>query len=68
MPILENVGLRVIAVNPFEVEGGGVEPAIVYLFAVQDKPRKAARRREVRRCAGGCDPGRLERGRLATTS
>jgi glutamate dehydrogenase len=36
MPILEHVGLRVIAVNPFEVEGGGVEPAILYLFAVQD--------------------------------
>ncbi|MSR35224.1 MAG: NAD-glutamate dehydrogenase [Gemmatimonadetes bacterium] len=37
MPMLENAGLRVIAVNPFEVRGGGVPSAIVYTFAVQDK-------------------------------
>ncbi len=36
MPILENCGLRVIAVNPFEVQGGGVPRAIIYTFAVQD--------------------------------
>ena len=40
MPILENAGLRVIAVNPFEVKGGGVARAIVYAFAVQDKAGK----------------------------
>jgi glutamate dehydrogenase len=40
MPILENAGLRVIAVNPFEVRGGGVPSAIVYTFAVQDKAGK----------------------------
>ena len=37
MPILENAGLRVIAVNPFQVRGGAVPKAIVYTFAVQDK-------------------------------
>ena len=37
MPILENAGLRVIAVDPFEVRGAGVPKAIVYTFAVQDK-------------------------------
>ena len=37
MPILENAGLRVIAVNPFEVRGGGVPTAIVYTFAMQDE-------------------------------
>ena len=36
MPTLENAGLRVIAVNPFEVRGGGVPPALIYVFAVQD--------------------------------
>ncbi len=40
MPILENTGLRVLAVNPFEVKGGGVARAIVYAFAVQDKTGK----------------------------
>ena len=37
MPILENAGLRVIAVNPFEVRGEDVAPAIIYSFAVQDQ-------------------------------
>ncbi len=36
MPILENCGLRVIAVNPFDVEGSDVQRAIIYTFAVQD--------------------------------
>ncbi len=36
MPILENCGLRVIAVNPFDVESAGVGRAIIYTFAVQD--------------------------------
>ena len=37
MPILENAGLRVIGVNPFEVRGAAVPKASVYTFAVQDK-------------------------------
>jgi glutamate dehydrogenase len=36
MPILENTGLRVIAVAPFDVRGGGAGDATVYAFAVQD--------------------------------
>ncbi|MDT8368856.1 MAG: NAD-glutamate dehydrogenase [Longimicrobiales bacterium] len=36
MPILESLGLRVVAVSPFEVNGGGVGSAAVYSFAVQD--------------------------------
>lgn len=36
MPILESCGLRVVAVNPFDVQGPEVEPAIIYTFAVQD--------------------------------
>ncbi len=36
MPILENAGLRVIAVNPFEVGDQGAAAAIIYAFAVQD--------------------------------
>ncbi len=36
MPILENAGLRVIAVNPFDVRGEGVGDAMIYTFAVQD--------------------------------
>jgi glutamate dehydrogenase len=36
MPILESCGLKVIAVNPFDVEGSGVDRAIIYTFAVQD--------------------------------
>ena len=37
MPVLENAGFRVIAVDPFELKGGGVPPARIYVFAVQDK-------------------------------
>ncbi len=36
MPILENAGLRVIAVNPYEVRGHSVPDAILYAFMVQD--------------------------------
>jgi glutamate dehydrogenase len=36
MPILESCGLRVIAVNPFDVEGSDIGRAIIYTFAVQD--------------------------------
>ena len=36
MPILESAGLRVIAVNPFQVRGDGVGRATLYVFAVQD--------------------------------
>jgi glutamate dehydrogenase len=36
MPILENTGLRVIAVAPFDVRGGGSGGATIYAFAVQD--------------------------------
>ena len=36
MPILENAGLRVIAVNPWELRGSGTPEAIIYSFAVQD--------------------------------
>lgn len=36
MPILENIGLRVIAMSPFEVRGEGVSDAAIYVFAVQD--------------------------------
>jgi glutamate dehydrogenase len=36
MPILENVGLRVIAMTPYEVHGEGVEDATIDVFAVQD--------------------------------
>ncbi len=35
MPILEDAGLRVIAVNPFELDGEGMD-ATIYAFAVQD--------------------------------
>jgi len=41
MPILENAGLRVIAVNPFEVRSDEREPAILYSFAVQDREHTA---------------------------
>jgi glutamate dehydrogenase len=40
MPILENAGLRVIAVNPYELKGGGIPPALISVFAVQDKEGK----------------------------
>jgi glutamate dehydrogenase len=36
MPILESLGLRVVAVSPFEVKGAGVGDAALYSFAVQD--------------------------------
>jgi len=36
MPILESLGLRVVAVSPFEVSGAGVGKAAIYSFAVQD--------------------------------
>lgn len=35
MPILENAGLRVIAVSPFEIRKGTSAESIIYLFAVQ---------------------------------
>jgi glutamate dehydrogenase len=40
MPILEDVGLRVIAMSPFEVAGTDVDRATVYVFAVQDSSRR----------------------------
>lgn len=36
MPILENVGLRVIAVSPFEIGGVEESDAVIYSFIVQD--------------------------------
>ena len=36
MPILENAGLRVIAVTPYEITGRGTPDAIIYSFSVQD--------------------------------
>ena len=36
MPILENAGLRVIAVVPYEIKGRGAPDAIIYSFSVQD--------------------------------
>ena len=36
MPILENVGLRVIAVAPYEISGPKAPPAVIYSFSVQD--------------------------------
>ena len=36
MPILENVGLRVIAVTPYEISGEKAPAAIIYSFSVQD--------------------------------
>lgn len=35
MPILENAGLRVIAVSPFEIRKGNRAEALIFLFAVQ---------------------------------
>jgi len=35
MPILENCGLRVIAVTPFEIRGAAVQETILYYFVVQ---------------------------------
>jgi len=37
MPILENAGLRVIAVAPFELRGDEAGSATIYAFAVQDR-------------------------------
>ena len=37
MPILENAGLRVIAMKPYEVGGNGAPEATIYVFAVQDR-------------------------------
>ncbi len=36
MPILDNMGLRVLAVAPFDVRGGGSDASTIYAFAVQD--------------------------------
>ena len=36
MPILENDGLRVIAVVPYKIKGRGTPDAIIYSFTVQD--------------------------------
>ena len=36
MPILRNVGLRVIAVTPYQVNGPDVPAAVIYSFSVQD--------------------------------
>ena len=36
MPILENVGLRVIAVTPYEIRGAKAPVAVIYSFSVQD--------------------------------
>ncbi|MFW6206972.1 MAG: NAD-glutamate dehydrogenase domain-containing protein, partial [Gemmatimonadota bacterium] len=40
MPILENCGLRVIAVTPFEVKGTEVAESIIYSFVVQGPDRQ----------------------------
>ena len=36
MPILENVGLRVIAVTPYQISGAQAPAAVIYSFSVQD--------------------------------
>ena len=36
MPILENMGLRVIAVTPYEIRGAKAPAAVIYSFSVQD--------------------------------
>ena len=36
MPILHNVGLRVIAVTPYEIHGAKAPDAVIYSFSVQD--------------------------------
>ena len=41
MPILENAGLRVIAVVPYEIKGHGATDAIIYSFSVQDSAGRA---------------------------
>ncbi|TVP74950.1 MAG: NAD-glutamate dehydrogenase [Gemmatimonadales bacterium] len=40
MPILENAGLRVVAVTPYEVRGEEVAEGILYSFVVQDPRRR----------------------------
>ena len=40
MPILEDLGLTVIAMNPFEVSGDADSAAMIYVFAVQDGDRR----------------------------
>ncbi|MGE0158466.1 MAG: NAD-glutamate dehydrogenase [Gemmatimonadales bacterium] len=40
MPILEHLGLTVIAMNPFEVRAEGDAAAMIYIFAVQDAARR----------------------------
>jgi glutamate dehydrogenase len=37
MPILDNLGLRVLAMKPYEVSEGGSVRATIYVFAVQDR-------------------------------
>ncbi len=37
MPILDNAGLRIIAMTPFEVQGPDVHDAAIYVFAAQDQ-------------------------------
>jgi glutamate dehydrogenase len=37
MPILDNLGLRVLAMKPYEVSEGGTVRATIYVFAVQDR-------------------------------
>ncbi|MEQ1857855.1 MAG: NAD-glutamate dehydrogenase [Longimicrobiales bacterium] len=40
MPILEDLGLTVIAMNPFDVRRDGEAAAMIYVFAVQDAERR----------------------------
>ncbi len=40
MPILEDLGLTVIAMNPFEVRGDPGSAVMIYVFAVQDGERR----------------------------
>jgi glutamate dehydrogenase len=40
MPILEDLGLTVIAMNPFDVRGDAESAAMIYVFAVQDGERR----------------------------
>lgn len=37
MPILENAGLRVLAMKPYEVGGKDASEATIYVFAIQDR-------------------------------
>lgn len=47
MPILENAGLRVVAVTPYEVRGREVAEGILYSFVVQDPGREPLEIEEV---------------------